>query len=222
MKRITDQNRIRAWLEESGVQDQFDSAGLQFQGVCYEKGEYLTAPGRRLDWLLFLVKGSVRIYGIHENGSLLPVDQLESPAMVGDLEFMEEGYSSFYAEANTPVTCLALPVPVYRGQLDRDVRFLHTLLRAYAAKLRIFSAMDITAPTIEERVLLYMETACPGGELRGIETAVLQLRCSRRQLQRVLRKLCEEGRVQKIGKGRYRLTGETAGAEPLDLTEPVR
>lgn len=34
---------------------------------------------------------------------------------------------------------------------------------------------------------------------------LLQLRCSRRQLQRVLKKLCEENTVEKVGKGKYRL-----------------
>lgn len=64
--------------------------------------------------------------------------------------------------------------------------------------------MDVAAATIEERVVLYMQ-ATPGQELWGIENAVLQLRCSRRQLQRVLKKLCASGRAEKTGKGCYRL-----------------
>lgn len=204
MKRISDQNRITAWLKASGVEQWFDTPGLAFQAFVYEKGEYLAAPDRRMDWLFFLVEGTVRIYGIHEGGSLLPVNQLQPPALLGDLEFVEEGRSAFYVEAGSRVVCLALPVQVYREALDRDVRFLHTLLRSYAAKLKLFSVMDVAAATIEERVVLYMQAA-PGRELRGIENAVLQLRCSRRQLQRVLKKLCASGRVEKTGKGRYRL-----------------
>ena len=64
--------------------------------------------------------------------------------------------------------------------------------------------MDVAAATIEERVVLYMQ-ATPGRELWGIENAVLQLRCSRCQLQRVLKKLCASGRAEKTGKGYYRL-----------------
>lgn len=199
MEKITDQTQVQSWLTASGISDQFDTPGLAFQAFCYEN---LTMPGRRLDWLLFIVQGVIRIYGIHENGSLLPVDQLKQPALIGDLEFVEEGRSSFYAQASTQVICLALPVSLYRPQLDRDIRFLHTLLHSYAAKLKVFSAMNITASTIEERVLLYMGTACPDGELHGIENALLQLRCSHRQLQRVLSR---ENRIEKIGKGRYRL-----------------
>ena len=63
--------------------------------------------------------------------------------------------------------------------------------------------MDVAAATIEERVVLYMQ-ATPGRELWGIENAVLQLRCSRRQLQRVLKKLCASGRAEKTAKGCFR------------------
>ena len=133
------------------------------------------------------------------------MDRLNSPALLGDLEFVEEGRSTFYAEACGRVVCLALYLPPCRDALDRDLRFLHTLLRSYAGKIKLFSEMDITAATIEERVLMYMATACPGRELRGVEAAALQLRCSRRQLQRVLKKLCAEGRAEKTGKGRYHL-----------------
>lgn len=205
MKRIYDQAQITSLLEKTGARNHFDTPGLVFQAFCYEKGEYITAPGQRLDWLLFIAQGTVRIYGIHENGALLPVDQLKKPALIGDLEYAEDGYSFFFAEAATQVTCLALPVSAYRAQLDKDVRFLHTLLNSYAYKLKIFSAINITSISIEERVLLYMKTACPQHELNGIENAVLQLRCSRRQLQRVLCKLCNENLIQKVGKGRYRL-----------------
>ena len=81
MKRIDDPNRIEALLAASDVRGLFDTPGLAFQGFCFEKGEYLVAPGRRMDWLFFLVEGAVRIYGIHESGSLLPVDRLNSPAL---------------------------------------------------------------------------------------------------------------------------------------------
>lgn len=205
MKRIYDPPQIAALLEKNGVQSYFDTPGLVFQVFCYEKGEYITSPGHLLDWLLFIAQGTVRIYGIHENGTLLPVDQLKNPSLIGDLEYAEDGYSFFYAEAATQVTCLALSVSTYRAQLDQDVRFLHTLLNSYAYKLKIFSAINITSISIEERVLLYMKTACPQHELNGIESAALQLRCSRRQLQRVLCKLCNEKQIQKISKGHYRL-----------------
>lgn len=205
MVEIREKELIEYWLDRTKIREYFDTQNLLFRGRRYEKGEYLAAPDRYLKEILFLVEGVVQIYGIRDDGSISPVGQMNSPALLGDVEFCKQGISPFYAEARTTALCLTLSVEKYREQLDRDVRFLHLLLESYANKLSIFSTVDLPASTIEERVLLYMRNICPDGELRGIETALLGLHCSRRQLQRVLKKLCDNGRVEKTGKGKYRL-----------------
>lgn len=206
MKRIRDAAQVEQWLETYHIRACFDTEDIVFQGVQFYKGEFITTPDRSLGELLFLVEGSVRIYGIRSDGSLSPVNQQKAPILLGDIEFSKGGTPLFFTEAVTEVTCVAVDMNQYRDCLQRDVRFLHTLLRSYEQKLQLFAFVDAQAATIEERVLLYMQNFCPGRELWGIEGAVLQLRCSRRQLQRVLQKLCAEGKIQKIGKGRYRLT----------------
>lgn len=206
MKEIYDVKWIEYWINKEKIWEYFDTPDLVFHAYRYEKGEYIAQPGKPLKKLLFLVEGSVQIYGIHDDGSISPVNQLNSPVWIGDYEYTDQGISPFYAEAKTTVTCLALFVEEYRERLDRDIRFLHVLLKSYADKLKIFSSIDRAALTVEERVLLHMQKNCPAYELKGIETAMLQVRCSRRQLQRVLKKLCDNGEIEKIGKGRYRLS----------------
>ena len=205
MKVINGKKQIEFWLEKENILEYFDTPNLVFHGYRYEKGEYITAPNKRLDKILFLVEGVIQIYGIRDDGSISPVNQIKSPSVIGDLEFSNHGISPFFTEAKTSVTCISLSTKKYRKELDCDLRFLHMLLRTYADKLEIFTTLDTVAKTLEERVLLYMKNVCPSCELRGIEAALLQLRCSRRQLQRVLKKLCEEKKVEKIGKGAYRL-----------------
>ena len=51
-----------------------------------------------------------------------------------------------------------------------------------------------------------IDTGFPGMDFSGVEKMAMQLHCSRRQLQRVLKKLLEEGRLVKLAKGSYRLT----------------
>ena len=46
----------------------------------------------------------------------------------------------------------------------------------------------------------------PARILNGIEHAALRLQCSRRQLQRVIKSLCEQGKLVRLGKGRYKMT----------------
>lgn len=205
MKVINGKKQIAYWLEKENILKNFDTPNLMFRGYIYEKGEYITAPNKRLDKILFLVEGVVQIYGIRDDGSISPINQIKSPAVIGDLEFSNHGISPFFTEAKTSVTCISLSTQKYRKELDCDLRFLHMLLRAYAYKLEIYTTFDTVATTLEERVLLYMKNVCPSCELRGIEAALLPLRSSRRQLQRVLKKLCEERKVEKIGKGTYRL-----------------
>ena len=58
---------------------------------------------------------------------------------------------------------------------------------------------------LEERLLSYVRYGCEDSVMEGIERATYSLHCSRRQLHRLLAKLCGEGRLERIGKGRYRI-----------------
>ncbi len=205
MKIISDQKQMECWLDKSKIRNYFDTPDLTFQAYVYEKGEFITVPGRQMEHILFLVEGTVQIYGIREDGSLSPVNEIVSPTILGDLEFPNQGITPFYTETKTQAVCLSLSTKKYRRQLDCDLRFLHMLLASYTDKLKLFSLADTVTTTLDERVLLYLKNICPENELNGIESATFQLRCSRRQLQRVLKKLCDDGKIEKTGKGRYRL-----------------
>ena len=54
------------------------------------------------------------------------------------------------------------------------------------------------------------------GSLKSIEEATNYLHCSRRQLQRILKKLCDEGKMIKEGKGKYRMP-DSSGPEGIFL-----
>ena len=84
------------WLDKGGIRDCFDTPDLVFQAYRYEKGEYITVPGKPMDKILFLVEGTVQIYGIREDGSLSPVNQIVSPTILGDLEFPNQEAAPFF------------------------------------------------------------------------------------------------------------------------------
>lgn len=205
LKEILEVEQIEYWLEKGNIRNFFDTPDLKFQAYCYEKGEYITVPDRQMDKILFLVEGTVQIYGVREDGSLSPINHIVSPTILGDLEFPNQAVTPFFTETKTRSVCLSLSTKKYREQLNCDLRFLHMLIQSYAEKLKIFSFADTVSTTLEERVLLYMKNICPLHEINSIEKAIFQLRCSRRQLQRVLKKLCDCGKIQKMGKGRYKL-----------------
>lgn len=206
MQHITDTAQIERWMEQGNIRSLFDTPDLVFHARRYEKGEIISSPYQPMKELLFLTEGTVQIYALRKDGSLRPISLTQHPALLGDVEFCTRGKSTFFAEARTDTTCLTLSVERYRTQLDCDIAFLHTLLASYNRKISIMSAMDIVPPTLEERVLFYIKNICPDNELKGVGTAIFQLRCSRRQLQRVLKKLCGEGKLCKTGKGCYKIT----------------
>lgn len=205
MQEIRDMEKISSWLRSEGIDQYFDTPDLKFRAYQFEKNELIAGPHIVLENILFLVKGVLQIYGIHADGALSPVNSITKPSILGDVEFCAGGCSPFYVEAKTPVVCLALPVKEYGEALNRDLKFLHVLIDSFVTKLNFYGAYHVESASIEDRVMAYLEQINPEHEINGIEAATLRLQCSRRQLQRVLKKLCGEGKIVKSGKGQYRL-----------------
>lgn len=207
MREIRDKKQIEKWLDLCRIRDHFDTPDLEFRAVRYEKGEVILSPDSMLENILFLVEGKISIYGIRDDGIMSPITAISGTALLGDMEFCEGKASPLFAEARSPVVCLVLSLRRYREQLEHDVSFLHLTLHSLSDKLNMFASMEAIAARIEERVLFYMREN-GGGVLDGVETAALHLRCSRRQLQRILRKLTEEKKIKKTGKGKYCLSDD--------------
>lgn len=211
MKVIKDEDKIREFVRKENIENYFETKNLTFSMYQYEKGEIIASPDRPLNSILFVVDGIIQIYGILSDGGKLASGLMGKMTILGDVEFCGDTTSPLFSEAMTEVTCLALPLDTYRSILDRDVRFLHVLLQSLTGKMILDSKLEVEIPTVEERVLFYMENVYKNHEFAGIKETRGELRCSRRQLQRVMKKLCDEGKVIHIGKGRYRLAGSEDG-----------
>lgn len=205
MKELSQAEAMRLFRTQEAVSSCFEQDDPAFSAYQYQKGELLCSPHHPLQKMLFVVKGTVRIYALGKDGSLSPVHLMTAPGMLGDLEFCCGRAYSLYVEAQTPTTCLALDFEENRARLENDRRFLHALLRSFTQKFELFTAIHSESETVEEKVLFYLSQMCPNHEFKGVETAAFQLGCSRRQLQRVLQDLCAQRKIKKLGKGWYRL-----------------
>ncbi|MCO8194153.1 MULTISPECIES: Crp/Fnr family transcriptional regulator [Anaerofustis] len=205
MKKINDLKQIEKILKKTNIKKYFSTENLKFVIYKYDKGEQITSPDKKLDDILFITDGIIRIYGLRDNGTISPVNQQKAPIIIGDIEFTNQGNPPFFTDAATDVTCLALSIKKYKKELENDIPFLHLLLRSYSEKLQFFAFVEAAAETVEQRVLLYLKNISPSNKLEGIDASALKLRCSRRQLQRVLTKLCQSGQIEKTGKGKYKL-----------------
>lgn len=205
MKRINDTNKLETYLEKHHIRDCFDTKNLPFFLVKYERGEMLVQPLQPLDSLLFVVSGTFSLYSVRQNGSVFYMSSDDKFVLLGDMEFVNDQFTVFYAEAKTDVFVVCLSVSRNRAALNQDLRFLHYLLDSLAWKMHQAAVNETSFPNLEERLLHYLAFNCQNQTLTHIEHTAENLHCSRRQLQRILKKLVDEGRLSRDGKGIYRL-----------------
>lgn len=205
MEYIRDDQLLQRLLEQESILSHFEAENLKFQLIKYEKHELLCAPGHPLTNLLFLVKGSVRVYGLREDGSSFSVSRGVEQTTLGTLEFVRHDLPVFYTDAVEEVLCVALPIEKNRPVLEQDRTFLRYVLDGMANMILMFTLIGSAGQPIEEKVLTFLRDIQPDHTLHSINAGLAQFHCSRRQLQRVVKKLCEDGVLEKIGKGKYRL-----------------
>ncbi|MCI8921232.1 MAG: cyclic nucleotide-binding domain-containing protein [Acutalibacter sp.] len=205
MEQIRDKALLERLMEEKGIEGFFSGSPQGFRLVGYKKHELLAAPDRPLKDFLFILEGSVRIYGLQEDGGDYSVAQGAEQDMLGMMEFVRESQPALYTEALEDTLCIALPIEKNRAVLEKDSLFLRRLLE-YSVRLVMLSAMaGRPGQRLAEKVVAFLRDIQPDHTLHSINAGLLQFRCSRRQLQRVVRKLCEDGVLKKEGKGKYQL-----------------
>lgn len=173
--------------------------------IEFQKGELLASPLYPLNCFYIIVEGSVSIYDLTEDGSARYIAKVGRGTLLGDIEFSGADRQPFYTEAEETVHCLAIPFCENQSTLENDPVFLRFVLGQMAQKLALSTKIGATAQTLDEKVLFFLQKVQPNHEISSVNHALQSLHCSRRQLQRVLKKLCEEGVLSKTGRGCYRL-----------------
>lgn len=203
MQEVRDPARLQQVFETK--RQYFQAPPPVMRLLRFEKGEFLSRPFKKLNQFLLVVEGHIRIYDISDDSRIQGISAGGADALLGDIEFCSAAYRPFYTEAVEPVLCLAFPFAENRTALENDPVFLRFVLGQLARKLEMASHTNRFNLPLEERLLLFLESPQSGGVIRHLNDPLLHLHCSRRQLQRVLKKLCEEGQLEKTGRGCYRL-----------------
>lgn len=203
MKRIYDQTVLAKLWQKAHLDTMFDPNKIGFFGCKYKKGEYLCQPCEEEKYLQIVVDGQVSIYYIRDDGTKYSLTQENGVLLLGDIEFYQPSPSLFFVEALTETVSIAIPLAQYRDTLKNDVRFLNFLVGVLAQKLSSIAFSDAATTSLTDRVLNHLKYRCENGLLYGLEKNAFQLRCSSRQLQRVMTNLEQQGIVKKCGKGKY-------------------
>lgn len=207
MEVIENPEKLQQIIERNSLLIHLQTLNLEFLLLHYQKNEFILSPDQPVHYLLFIAEGLIHIYDISSEGKKSPVtsETGQTLPLLGDIEFSLRSGEPYFVEAVTEVTAVAIPIAASRQVLNQDVLFLQYLTTSLATKLKRAGQIDIEAQSVQERVLIYMENIYPNGILRGVDNTAMQLRCSRRQLQRVLKDLCASGKIKKIGRGTYQL-----------------
>ena len=205
MKKIYDRDKVlscvRQCMYESILKDFISELFI----ICYNEGEILTSPLQETQLFQIVIKGTLDIYMIRDDGSRYSLSQGNENYILGDMElFYPTDGSMIYSEAFTDLICVAFPIEKNRKQLLENNQFLQLIGKSLSEKMLLITTLNAAPTTLKERVLSYMQYKCPNKTLRGLEQAAFHLHCSSRQLQRILNQYEAEGIVEKIGKGAYR------------------
>lgn len=208
MQEIRDPERLEnVWRGQSV---HFRSRPPVIRLLRFEKGELLNHPLKPLNQFLIVVEGSVTIYNIPDDGCIRYVAIADRDTLLGDMEFSGAKGGISYTEAAQTVLCLAIPFQPNQSILEQDPIFLRFLLQQLARKLTLSFTLGVSSQPLEERLLHYLREERTDHALSSIHDAMLRLHCSRRQLQRVVQKLCQEGSLKKVGRGKYRLSSDSS------------
>ena len=204
MEIISSKDRVSEWVTSSGILEHF-SFEPSFQLNHYHPGELLTSPFEKNRYLQFIVEGDVLLYDMPSEDSLAAIDSpFVRVEVIGETELIDPNFPTFFVEARSDVYTLALPLAEYRESLLDDNRFLRFVSASLTKKLSHATSPVQKLPA-KEQLLRYISNADRSQPIRDMNHLSHLLHISPRQLTRALTALCEEGVLERIKKGVYKI-----------------
>lgn len=174
----------------------------------YTHGETLCSVGDRLNGLLVLIEGKLKIHTLLPNGKSMLMRFARPVSVIGDVELMNEYPVKNQVEAVGDCLLLHAGRKLLLGEMESNPAFLRFLVGELSHKLYTLgqsSAINLLYP-VENRFasyLLSLMTDNEGGKRREelstssmTETAEM-LGTSYRHLNRVVRRFAEEGIIER-------------------------
>lgn len=205
MQEIFDENLKENYLKKYHIENIFDTSYLEFQLFRYDVGEFMSNTRSPLKYLKFIVEGKWDIYSVSSEGKTNLIKSSDTFAVMGDIEFFSGMETGNLQEVRETVYSLELSLDKYRTVLLDDNNFLRFLCRGITQKVLGTVNGISNRATLEEQLLHYMHYECKEKRIANVEETAFRLNHSRRQLQRVLKKLVQQKVLEKEGRGQYRL-----------------
>ena len=200
MKKINKQEKINNYLKQFHLE--FLST-YQLNLYSFVSHERLSEKLNPKQFLIFLVCGTVKIFTPRSNGSLNQITRSSAPVCFGDMEFTNQDMKQFQIETITQCEFICLDITINRNKIEQDTKLLLYLLHSVSQKSINIAEMHSETTDIESRVLYYIDNEANNHEIHGVLQLSQHINCSRRQLQRILKKLQNENIIIKKKKGVY-------------------
>jgi CRP-like cAMP-binding protein len=205
MKTIKSQEKLNEYLNKYNILSLFDTPNLEFFLFEYKKGETIVNSINPLNYFLFLVSGSIRIYSILDNGMIYSIHKQNDFCALGDMEFAGYTISQNYVEALSDVYCIGISFHKYKNLLQNDNSFLRFIIKSLADKMNHSSTDNKYSASLEDRIFEYFKLNYTDKVIEHMGDIALTFNISTRQIQRILKRLVEKELLVRLGKGKYRL-----------------
>lgn len=205
MREIRDSALLEHYIRKYHIRSFFDTPDLPFRLYEYDPGEMINVVHPMEESIKFIVAGVFDHYTVQEDGTPYLISHCDGFGFMGDLAFCRRQPPGRYQEVMETVRAVELPLEAYRGILENDNRFLRFLLDTMAQRMTMSMDIRLDMHSAEESLLAYLRWRCPDHTITNITETAFHLNYSRRQLQRALKVLTENGTLLKTGKGCYRL-----------------
>lgn len=207
MRIVKNPQYINQCLEQYNIFEFISDKSIEVFAVVYKAGEFIRQPEVELGsrWLQFVVDGVLQLYYISPDGNIVSNQFGAWHCHIGESEMVRNRDCGVFAKAVSEVKVLAVSMDRYRENLLNDPKFLRKSLERQTQILFENVREQAVNLPLEERVMNAMRYHCPRTVLKGVELYSSIFHCSARQLQRVLNKLTDQGKIEKTGKGTYKI-----------------
>ncbi|GGP11888.1 MULTISPECIES: Crp/Fnr family transcriptional regulator [Oceanobacillus] len=170
----------------------------------YKINEYILTAGEEIDGFYFLISGKYFVSSQEITGKELLLRYCQTPAIMGDIEILEDCLIQSNCIAAEPCTFVFIPKKIYEKELKYDASFSQILLRELAYKLRtctISSRVNALSPA-NVRLAAFLCTVSSDSQVSYISTNNLEetaalIGTTKRHVNRILKQWMDQGIVER-------------------------
>lgn len=209
MEIIKNENLLKSYVKRYSI-DSFFSFYDKYEVklVRFSKGEIICSKNNKLNEILFIVEGCLKIYYISAEGKVLYLDFKNPIALLGEMEFAGESDTP-YAQCLDEVMAISISIDKHRDLLNEDLLFCRYIIKSLAQKISLSSKNTFlnSLHSKEIRLAFYLLTNEKEEKVCGNWTEIASLlNFSYRQLMRLLTKFCDEKIIKRANKkGAYEI-----------------